>query len=250
MAHGKTEIDRCALKVAAGPRLKSSRALVFDGGELDVGHCWFQGFDKAIEVSALGGTVARIQQTMIVPAAGLAPSLAQSPEMHGWGVKVQLAPGGGPQRHLILEHCTVEGAGLLDLASSSPALTPLRVEVQHCALRAEALLAWKPNKPGDPLMAQIQWLGKGNQYDVLGRSWIVLSASQGTPAFSITVTDLESWLRVASNESDPIRAKLRFRIDSRARSGPLEPPDFEIEASGSPQTKPGADPEEVGPGAR
>jgi hypothetical protein len=52
-------------------------------------------------------------------------------------------------------------------------------------------------------------------------------------------------LRV-TKETAPIRAKLKFRTDSTARSGLLEPRDFAIEAQQA-GTKPGADPNEVGP---
>ena len=47
-----------------------------------------------------------------------------------------------PPPHLILEHCTVENAGLIDL-TNSPASSQLEVEVNHCAVKAEALLAFQ-----------------------------------------------------------------------------------------------------------
>ena len=37
-------------------------------GPLEVDRCWFEGFDKAIEVAAGFTTDMRISQTMIVPA--------------------------------------------------------------------------------------------------------------------------------------------------------------------------------------
>ena len=241
-AAGIAKIDRCAFKVVASPHPKNSRAIVSKGGALDVDRCWFQGFDKAIELSAVGGIPARIQQTMIVPAPGLARSQAQPPELYGWGVKVQLVSGGGAQTknlppHLILEHCTVEGAGLLDLAFS-PVSVPFRVEVNHCAVQAEAILACKPGKLDAPPTARFHWLGESNQYDILGRSWIVLSASQGTPAFSTAVTDLDSWLRFTPDDSSPIRTKLKFLTDPAARSELPRPRDFAIEASGLPRRSP------------
>ena len=86
-AAGKAKIERCAFKVAGSPRLKDSRAIVSNGGALEVNRCWFQGFDTAIEVSAVHGTSTQIQQTMIVPTPG--PAQAQPPELYGWGVKFQ-----------------------------------------------------------------------------------------------------------------------------------------------------------------
>jgi len=241
-AAGKAKIDRCAFKVVGSPHLKDSRAIVSNGGALEVDRCWFQGFDKAIELSAVDRMATRVQQTIIVLAPG--PAQGQPRELYGWGVKVQSVGSGSPQSHLILEHCTVEGAGLLDLTSSR-VLAPLQVEVNHCAVRAEALLACRLSKPGEPLTAQFDWRGQGNQYDILGRFWMVLSASQGTP--ETAVTDLDSWLRVAAKDSEPIRDKLKYQTDPAARSAALRPRDFTIEASGPPQTKPGADPGKVGP---
>ncbi len=162
--------------------------------------------------------------------------------------------GGGPtaepqHSRLILDHCTFEGAGLLDLTGCS-LVSPLQMEVKHCAVRTDALLALKPNKEGDPLANQVHWLGSGNQYDILGRCWIVLSASQGTPAFTMNITDLDSWLRVATGDKDAIPTKLDFSTDPAARSDPLQPRDFAIKASGKPPATPGADPKLVGPWGR
>jgi len=239
-AAGLANIDRCAFLVEGNPHLKDSCAIISNGGALEVDRCWFQGFDKAIEVSVINTTPTRIKQTMIVLAPGLAQ--VQSPELFGWGLKVQSVGSSSPQSHLILEHCTVEGAGLLDLTTPSQVL---KVEVNHCAVRAEALLACKPSTPGEPRTARFSWRGLGNQYDILGNFWIVLSASQGTPDSS--VIDLDSWLHVATNESEPIRAKLKYQTDPAARLNPLRPRDFAIEASGPPATKPGADSGQVGP---
>jgi eukaryotic-like serine/threonine-protein kinase len=255
-AAGKTtKFDHCAFRVVGNPRLKDSRAIFSNGGSLEVDHCWFQGFDRAIEIDPANRKPTRIQQTMIVPAPESAPALSQSAELHGWGVKFLGIAGGGPQAktsqcHLILDHCTFVGAGLLDLTGGS-LLAPLQVEVNHCVVRADALLAlaWKPNQPSNSLADQVQWLGTGNQYDILGKFWIVLSASQGTPASSIDIIDLESW-RVATKDKDAIPTKLEFLTDPAARSDSFQARDFAIKASATLQTKPGADPELVGPKGR
>jgi hypothetical protein len=250
-AAGKTtQIDHCAFRVVGNPRLGNARAIYFNGGSLEVDRCWFQGFDQAIEINAVNRIPAHIQQTMIVSAPEPVPIRSQSPELHGWGVKLSTGSSTeSPQSRLILDHCTFEGAGLLDLTGSPP-LAPLQIDVKHCAVRADALLAWKPNQPGDPLANQLHWQGAGNQYDILGRSWIVLSASQGTPALSINITDLESWLRVATTDKDAIPTKLEFLTEPSARSDSFQPRDFAIKTSGTPANKPGADPELVGPQGR
>ena len=62
--------------------------------------------------------------------------------------------------------------------TKSPVAFPLQIEVNHCAVVAKAVLACKPVMSPS---SQVHWRGEGNQYDILGRFWIVLSASEGTP---------------------------------------------------------------------
>ena len=235
-AAGKAKIERCAFKVTGSPHVKDSRAIFSNGGALEVDRCWFEDFDTAIEVSAINRTVTRIQQTMIVLAVEAAQ--AQPVELYGWGVKVQYVGSGSPAPHLMLAHCTIEGAGLLDLSGGSGS-APLQIDVNHCAVRAKALVACKP---GEPLARRFIWHGQGNQYDILGRSWIVPSARQGTS--ETAVTGLNSWLCVAIKDSEPVRSKLKYHTDPTARSTALRPRDFTIDA---PHPHPGADPGKVGP---
>jgi serine/threonine-protein kinase len=240
MAAGKIKLDRCAFKVAAGSWVNCSRALVSLGGAVEVDRCWFQGFDKAIELSASGRT-ASIRQTMFVPGPGLAQG--QPPELHGWMIRLSSVWAKNPKHHLILDHCTVEGAGVFDLTGTGQG-APLQVNVTNCVVRADALLACKPN----PLpAAQILWEGKNNQYEILGRSWIVLSSTQGTPALLVAATDMDSWLAFASKDTSPVRTKLKYQIDPAARSESLQPSDFTVEAVGPPDNQPGANPALVGP---
>jgi hypothetical protein len=244
---GSTQVERCAFQVVGGPRNINSVALIVDGSDLNVDRCWFQGFDKAIKVLAYNRTFALIRQTMIVPNSRPTETPAPVAESRGWGLEVQLRQGGkGSQRQLVLEDCTIEGAGLLDLASGSVDF-PLQAEVKRCAVRAEALLAWKPANPEDRLAAHVQWHGEGNHLEILGHSWIVLSASEGTSALSTAVTDVESWCKAVVREIAPIRTKLKHRIDSTQLSNELRPQDFAIVAPDSSLVKVGADPNQVGP---
>jgi serine/threonine-protein kinase len=240
-------LDRCAFKVAGGSHRKGSRAIVCQGDRLEINRCWFEGFDEAIEVSLVNsGSCARVRQTMIVPSTPRSASDGLSSEWHGWGV--QLIPEKRPktaQSQLVLEHCTIEGAGVLDL-SASPSSAPVRVEVRRCAVKAEALLACKADNPAEPLSTRVLWSGSGNQYDILGRDWIVLSAQQGTPAFSIAVNDLGSWSKV-TDERGSISAKLAYGVDPAARSNSVKPSDFAISHSGSLEDQAGANPDLVGP---
>ncbi len=247
-AAGLARIERCAFKVISAAIRKGSRAIFSNGGKLNLNRCWFEGFDKAIEIAALTNAPTHIQQTMIVSASDPAQTQSQLVEGYGWGVKFHIDAGGvalakNSQAHLILEDCTFEGAGLIDV-TKSPSLSPIHVKVNHCAVKATAILACKPVASPS---SQVNWQGEGNQYDILGRYWIVLSASEGTPAFSNAVTDLSSWLLFAPADSDSIAEKLTFVIDSKVRAKSLEPRNFTIQAPSLSRPRPGANPELVGP---
>jgi hypothetical protein len=190
----------------------------------------------------------RISQTMIVPAPGHDPIEAQTGDWYGWGVKFNFSAdvrskAGQPKPNLILDHCTFEGAGLLDL-TGSPGPAPIRLEVNQCVFRANTLLAFNPKRPTEQL--QVYWQGAANQYDILGKIWIVHSTT-GSPALSTGITDLDSWLLFTSGEKKTIRSKLKYLIDPARRPASLRPHDFAIEAPAPPQSRPGADPALVGP---
>src|SRR5262249_22309253 len=225
-----------------GLRLSDSRAISSNGGRLEVDRCWFEGFDKAIELYAVDRTPTRISQTMFVPTGG------QAPELSGWGVKIQSLRRKQPQPHLILEHCTFEGAGLLDLVDNERSTDPLQVVVKDCFVRATALMACKRDtRTPKQVQDQVTWQGTENRFEILGRDWIVLSANvEGTPAISTAVTDLKSWSEVAK-ETEPIKSELKYQVDSKERPKQRRPRDFSIATSGSSKITPGADPSQVGP---
>ena len=58
----------------------------------------------------------------------------------------------------------------------------------------------------------------------------------------MNITDLDSWLRVATGDKDANPTKLDFLTDPAARSDPLQPRDFAIKASGTPPASPGSRP--------
>ena len=123
---GKSKIDRCAFKVALPNQPRGCRAAPLSSlGPVEVDRCWFEGFDEAIELAAGYETKVRISQTMIVPAAGRDPFQAQPGEGYGWGVKSDFkadlrssTKANRSKPNLILDHCTIEGAGLFDLTGS------------------------------------------------------------------------------------------------------------------------------------
>jgi eukaryotic-like serine/threonine-protein kinase len=248
---GSSKIDRCAFKVVSGPKPKGCVAIQSNIGVLEVDRCWFEGFDSAVDVEADFRTNVRIRQTMIVCAPARDPADPQPSEGYGWGAKLRFSAAIPPEAKAFqpifsFDRCTLEGEGLFDLTESTgPA--PVPVDVRRCVLRVNTVLAVNPK--GRPL-DQIIWHGEGNQYEVLGRSWIVNSASQGTPLLSASAMDLNDWVDFVRHEKDPVRTPLKYRIDPSLRGELLRPRDFAIDASAQPQSPPGARPELVGPWSR
>ena len=124
-------IRHCAFSVANGTRASTARAVVADGSDLTVENCWFKGFQTGSRFTPLAVPQHRVKQTMIVPATRhLGDSWA------AWGIKMQFMGGDhrGSARRLVLDHCTVTGSGLLQLASFS-AQHPLQVEATGCAVQ-------------------------------------------------------------------------------------------------------------------
>ena len=226
-------------------RVKASCAVLSNGGALNVNNCWFEGFDKAIEIDAQNTAHTVIFQTMIVPASCKDLAQADLAESYGWGVKLKFigatrGPAPNLLPHLTLDHCTVDGGGLIDLTGwMGPG--QVQAKVVSCAVRTNALLAVSPKTPP---AQQILWRGEGDQYDVQGHSWIVHSASAEFPAFSTEITDLKSWS--SFTKSHPITEKVLYRVDPTARSTPLRPRDFALDPRPG-QVQAGADPDEVGP---
>ena len=160
MTASSSKIDRCAFKVAPGPKPRGSIAVQSDiGNALEVDRCWFEGFDTAIEISADHRTGVRISETMIVRAPVRGRDEVQPGEGYGWGVKLRFTGAALPlgkkalQPNCSFDHCTFEGAGLVDLTNSSGP-GPVEVEVKQCVVRANTLLAVNPKRPprgADPL---------------------------------------------------------------------------------------------------
>lgn len=249
-AAGRANIERCAFEVVGHQRPGGCRALFMDGGNLVLNRCWFEGFDEAIRVRAYRTTATRINQTMIVSGLGTAAATGPTPELRGWPIGLELLPGSGPSRRLLLDHCTFEGAGLLAVTGQAGA-GPLPVEIKQCAVRADALLAWSPHKAGDPLKVDLLWQGLGNHYQILGPTWLVpspgaLPAAPPPP----DVRDAAAWRKFVDRESGPIETRILFHTLPDARPNPPRPEDFAIESNEAPAARAGADPSLVGPGRK
>ncbi len=151
----------------------------------------------------------------------------------------------GSARRLILDHCTVAGAGLLQLSGFSPQL-PLQVEVKGCAVQTQALVCWTPVTTDTPLNHHtLQWRGEGNLLDVSGRSWIVQS-DKSTTGPATGITNLDGWSQLA-RESEPVAGGAQFVSPPETRLESLTPEDFALMPAAG--RKVGADPNQVGPGS-
>ena len=172
---------------------------------------------------------------MIVSGSPVAVIPKPAPDWYGWGVEVQLEQGGKGERKLVLEDCTFEGAGLLDLVPGLVS-SSLKVAVRRCAIRARAILACPQDR-----FTQLFWEGEGNHLEILENYWIVLSSELGTPAFSASVIDPESWSKFVAAEKDAIRTKLIYKGTPALRKH-SQPQDFAIDVPDAPGTKVGAEP--------
>jgi serine/threonine protein kinase len=232
-------LDHCAFTATGA--VKGARAVAVEGGSLSATGCWFEGFDKALDIAYFPGSVATLRQCMIV-------RTDTDEQPIGWGVRARNMPGGAARsgRRLVLDRCTMKGEGLLDLVDFSSE-DPLKVDITGCAVLAEALLAWETAKPGTPLTREaLAWTGSGNQFDLRGKSWVVLT-SQGTPELPDGPTDLDAWAK-RFQESDTLVPPVKFLTDPAALPESPGPRDFTVISTG-PRSA-GADPEQVGPSAR
>lgn len=245
LAAGEARFDRCAFRTAETSGFAGSRAIRFEGGNLSVDGCWFEGFDAAIEVRAFAGASSVVRRTMFVP--GGTPTEAAKagrPVRTGWGLQMRFH-GGGPstgKRTLQLEHCTFSGEGLIRLDGFSEHF-PATLETFACAVRSEALLFWAPEPAGEPPnAASVRWTGRNNQLDVAGTNWIVGPSAESPP--SPEIDDLDAWSELVV-ERESIRAAIQFPFEPQTDDGRLTPAAYAVKPTG--KVSPGADPADVGP---
>jgi eukaryotic-like serine/threonine-protein kinase len=253
LAGGNVTLDRCDFRVEG--QVPGARAVAVEGGTLSATGCWFENFDRALDIACFGGADSQLGQCMFVHSLPVGANTSAS-RSSGWAVRLRSMPGGFAKnsRRLVLDRCTAKGQGLLDLVGFSPE-APVIVDPTACAVQAETLLSWEPDAPpdkeSDSLNRQaLSWSGKDNQYDILGKSWVVLGAKNGLPATPMPggPTDLDSWIRLLGNERDPIPPPIRFATDPAALPAHPESSDFVLTGQGSRSA--GAEASRVGPGAR
>jgi serine/threonine protein kinase len=241
LAGGPADVRYCAFTVANETKANHTCALIADGSNLTIENCLFEGFQTALKVHMIGGSTTLVKQTMIVPATGPVAEFA------GWGVRLQFM-GGSPRvsaRRLILEHCTVAGSGLLQLAGFSPQ-SPLQVQAKGCAVKTDALVGWeKPATETSSSPQALQWKGKGNQLDLSGTAWVV-SLEEGMTGPATAAVDRSGWFRIATEE-EPVTGSIQFSSSAETRLESLSPGNYAIEKTVP--GKVGANPEQVGPGA-
>jgi hypothetical protein len=204
-------------------------------------NCFFKGFHAALEVHAIGGSTTMVKQTIIVPAREPGSELA------GWGIRLQFMAGSRKTstRQLILEHCTVAGSGLLQLAGFS-GQSPVQVEATGCAVKADALVGWERSEPDTPSSPQaLRWKGRGNQLDISGTAWLV-RLDGGTFGPSSGIVDRNGWSQFA-REDEPVAGSIQFSSKTEAPLGSISPANYAIEKTVPGQV--GANPDQVGPGA-
>jgi serine/threonine-protein kinase len=271
-AGASVTLDRCAFRVEGPERglVAGSRAVVMEGGSLIATGCWFENFDRALDLATFSGSTASITQCMFIhnrrggegPAASADTNSDTNTNANtngpagGWAVRLRSMPGGAPKvgRKLVMDHCTAHGRGFLDFAGFSD-LAPARVDLRGCAVLADALVAWETVTPtgtpaAPPSRDCLSWLGEGDQFDIRGKSWLLLAPRDAPPeAMPGGPVDLEGWNRAFGTERDPVLPPLRFAADPSAIPEHPTPADFAVATDKGSSRTIGADPAQVGPTA-
>ncbi len=250
-AGGAVTLDRCAFRLSTP--VAKSRALAVEGESLTAFGCWFENFDRAVDVACFGGSKASLRHCMIVKTSpdDKVPGTA--------AVRLRSMPGGFAKtgRRLTLERCTVLNGGFLDFAGFAPD-APITVEVTANAVAADFLLTWEPGTISDPATkdagafnpAALKWTGRDNQYDIhSAEGWVRLIATRGAAATPLPdgPKDLNAWSQRLP-ETDAVPPPVKFATDPASLSQSASPADFAIGDTG---VRPrGADPTFVGPGAK
>ena len=139
--------------------------------------------------------------------------------------------------HLIMEHCTVESTGLVDLTNTPPS-SVLNVEVNYCAIKAESTSGLRRGSSLPLNSTGKGWAINTTLWDVSGSCFPPGRELQQSQA----CTDLQSWLQFASGDRNPIPDKLKFMTEPMARKTPGQPNDFKIQAPVGSKTRPGGRP--------
>ncbi|WP_165070981.1 serine/threonine-protein kinase [Paludisphaera rhizosphaerae] len=237
---GKGLIDHCAFRTAPFEGYQGSRAVVSDGAVLDVSDCWFEGFATALEIQAMAGPQHTIRQSMFVP--GGTPTEAVQAEKsvrRGWAAKIAFGGGGvrDAGRSIRMEHCTVAGEGIFQIAGFSEN-APLLLDVVSCAAKVDRLIDWTPAQSDDPWKpGLLKWSGVDNQLDVIGDAWV--AGPNGVAA----VAGFDDWSK-AFQETGAIRTGVQFSMAPAAVDGRLTPNAYSLVRPDA--TRPGADPQLVG----
>lgn len=242
-AGGSVTLDRCAFRVV-NPTVKS-RAVAAESGALTATGCWFENFDRAIDVACFGGAASSLRHCMIVQTSGGDKTPGVS------AVRLRSMPGGFSKtgRKLVLERCTIRNGGFLEFVGFAPT-APVSVTLTGNAVVADSLISWEPGTT--PIGREsLVWTGRDDAYSVQSTTgWVNLVASKEAAPTPLPdgPKDLASWTKLVGDEIDPILPPLRFATEPSASSERLEPSAFAVTSSRTSRPH-GADPAYVGPGA-
>ena len=248
-AGGSVTLDRCAFRVV-NPTAKS-RAVAAESGAASAAGCWFENFDRALDVAFFGGATCSMRHCMIIR------SSADDKASGGSAVRLRSMPGGFAKtgRKLVLERCTVRGKGFLEFAGFSRD-APVSINLIGNAVVTDILISWEPGATADPRTKDaspfsreaLAWSGRDDAYDVHGATgWVHLVASKGDAPTPLPngPNDLVSWIKTVGDELDPVPPPVSFATDHSERP---EPSTFAVTTR---TVRPlGADPALVGPGAK
>lgn len=230
-SNGKVALDRCWFSISGDDR--STRLLSAEGEEARATGCVFEGFDRPIALVMYPGSEGRFSQCLFV-------RNVINP-LSGWAITATVlsTPDSRP-RKLLIDRCTVLGAGLL-AADGFAADSPLMVTATNNAVRTSAVLL--TGISARVLPKAIAWTAKDNAYALNGAAWIVVPPT-GFTGLKDGPADLKSWAELMKGDTNGRDEAMKFAGTSITEGHPPEDYAVIIEKGQPPA---GADPTKVGP---
>jgi hypothetical protein len=234
---GELGLDRCAFSTG-GPERDLAVAIA-EGSRTTITGCVFMGFNNPLRLRSFPGFDTRVRQCLFVRS-------KPGDQEAGWPLRLTLGQSPSPNpRRVAIDHCTVVGAGLLELEGFT-AEQPIRVNVHDSVVKARSLLMWSG---ASEFPKGLSWKGSANRYSISGASWVVRGPS-GFDAVEHGPVNLETWSSATTAEPGSIEDPIQFPAESSAgallEAGAWN--SFQLEESESSSV--GIDPAYVGPGAK
>jgi len=234
---GELELDRCAISTG-GPERDLAVAIA-EGSRTSITGCVFMGFNNPLRLRSFPGFDTEIRQCLFVRS-------KPGDQEAGWPLRVTLGQAAAKTpRHVAIDHCTVLGAGLLELDGFT-ADQPIKVELHNSVVKTRSLLMWSGT---GAFPKGLSWKGSQNRYSISGASWVVRGPA-GFDAVDHGPVNLETWSNATTAEPDTVEDPIQFPAESPGGALLEARPAKSFQIEGPESSDAGIDPAYVGPGAK